>query len=290
MKHKLSIITVNLNNVAGLRKTINSIINQTFKDFEYIIVDGGSDDGSVKLIKEYSDKIHHWVSEPDAGIYHAMNKGIEQANGEYCLFINSGDIFIKTTILNEMLSFANGEDILYGNGFFEARNNEMDKLECPDKLTLGFFILYCLLHPSTLIKRSLFDKYGLYNESNKIVSDWEFFIKTTILNNVKTKFIPLEVSISEDNGISRNTKFTKILEEERSKILNNFFPEYVIDLMIDYKNINSRNISLMCENNKLNSEIKIYKKYKIFRAVLKMVRLIFPKFILHNELIRLIYL
>jgi glycosyltransferase involved in cell wall biosynthesis len=212
---RLSIITINLNNKPGLVQTIQSVIIQTFTDFEFIIIDGGSTDGSVEVIKTHHRKVTYWISEKDKGIYNAMNKGILKANGEYCLFINSGDFFIKPTILSEMVSYIDGEDILYGNGFFQAKNNKMDKLECPAKITLSFFTLYCLFHPATLIKKSLFDKYGLYNESNKIVSDGEFFLKTIILNNVKTKLIPLEIAIAEDNGVSRNIEYKEILEDER---------------------------------------------------------------------------
>jgi glycosyltransferase involved in cell wall biosynthesis len=271
---KLSIITINLNNKAGLEKTIQSVISQTYTDFEYILIDGGSTDGSVEVIKRNENKIAYWVSEKDKGIYNAMNKGILKATGEYCLFINSGDFFIKSTILEEMSGYINGEDILYGNGFFEAKNNTLDKLECPVKLTLGFFTLYCLLHPCTLIKKSLFDKYGLYNESNKIVSDGEFFIKTTILNNVKTKLIPLEIAIAEENGISRNIEYKAILDDERKKLFSNFFPGYVLDLMDDYKDLKLENMNLSYENNKLFSEINGYKNNIIFRAILKIMRLL----------------
>lgn len=270
---KLSIITINLNNKAGLERTIQSVINQTYKDFEYILIDGGSTDGSGDIIKRYEEKINYWVSEKDNGIYNAMNKGILRASGEYCLFINSGDFFIQSNLLYEMLSYINGEDILYGNGFFEAKNNTLDKLECPLKLTLGFFTMYCLLHPCTLIKKNLFDKYGFYNESNKIVSDWEFFIKATILNNVKTTLIPLEIAIAEDNGISRNIEYKTILEDEKKKVLDNMFPVYVIELMSDYKDLKFENIKLTNENNKLLSEISTYKKNRLFRAMQKMIRL-----------------
>jgi glycosyltransferase involved in cell wall biosynthesis len=88
---KLSVITINYNNAIGLRKTIESVVNQTFRDYEYIIIDGGSTDGSVDVIKEYADKIDYWVSEPDKGIYNAMNKGVAAAHGEYTNFLNSGD-------------------------------------------------------------------------------------------------------------------------------------------------------------------------------------------------------
>ena len=92
-KYKLSIITVNYNNVKGLVDTIESIVNQTNNDFEYIIIDGGSMDGSVDVIKRYIDKIDYWVSVKDHGIYHAMNKGFKVASWDYCIFMNSGDTF-----------------------------------------------------------------------------------------------------------------------------------------------------------------------------------------------------
>ena len=88
---RLSIITINYNNREGLRKTIESVVNQTYRNFEYIIIDGGSTDGSVEVVKEYADRISYWVSEPDNGIYNAMNKGVLAANGKYIQFLNSGD-------------------------------------------------------------------------------------------------------------------------------------------------------------------------------------------------------
>jgi glycosyltransferase involved in cell wall biosynthesis len=273
-KIKLSIITINLNNRTGLERTIQSVISQTYSGFEYILIDGGSDDGSVDIIKQNEKNITYWVSEKDNGIYNAMNKGILKSNGEYCLFINSGDFFIKPTVLEEMLSHVIDEDILYGNGFFEAKNNTLDKLDCPVKLTLGFFTIYCLLHPCTLIKRSLFKKYGLYNESNKIVSDLEFFVKTTIINNIKTKLIPLEVAVAEDNGISRNIRYKTILEDERKKVFDNFFPAYVIDLMSDYKDLKLENIKLSYENTELISEINSYKKNILFRVFRKIMKIL----------------
>ncbi len=88
---KLSIITINKNNAYGLRKTIQSVINQTYSNIEYIIIDGASTDGSIDVIKKFEDKIDWWASEPDTGIYNAMNKGIKIATGDYCQFLNSGD-------------------------------------------------------------------------------------------------------------------------------------------------------------------------------------------------------
>ena len=122
MKPNLSIITINRNNAAGLRKTIESVVSQTYTDFDYIIIDGASTDESVDVIKEYADRITYWVSEPDTGIYNAMNKGILKANGEYCLFLNSGDWLYDNDVLNDVFSISPTEDIVYGNDVFIGAN------------------------------------------------------------------------------------------------------------------------------------------------------------------------
>ena len=114
---KLSVITINFNNRDGLRKTIESVVNQTFKDFEYIIIDGGSTDGSVDVIKEYADRIDYWVSEPDKGIYNAMNKGIDVAKGEYCIFMNSGDCFYVNDVYENVFRELDGVDIIIGDSY-----------------------------------------------------------------------------------------------------------------------------------------------------------------------------
>jgi len=115
---KLSIITVNLNNKSGLQKTIDSVISQTYKDFEWIIIDGGSTDGSKELIEQYSQYITYWISEPDKGIYNAMNKGIVQAKGEYLQFLNSGDALYDKYVLDKILKATNiTSDIITGSIF-----------------------------------------------------------------------------------------------------------------------------------------------------------------------------
>ena len=108
---KLSIITVNLNNRDGLQKTIDSVVSQTFKDYEWIVIDGGSTDGSKELIEQYADHFTDWVSEPDKGIYNAMNKGIGMASGEYIQFLNSGDSLVSGHVVDQM------SEALVNNGF-----------------------------------------------------------------------------------------------------------------------------------------------------------------------------
>lgn len=112
---KLSIITINYDNKEGLLKTILSVVNQINHDYEYIIIDGGSNDGSVDIIKDYADKIDYWVSSKDKGIYNAMNKGIDVAKGEYCIFMNSGDTFYDSNTLKLCIPCLDGTDVLAGD-------------------------------------------------------------------------------------------------------------------------------------------------------------------------------
>lgn len=118
---KLSIITVNLNNKDGLQKTIDSVISQTFKDFEWIVIDGGSTDGSKELIEKYQESISYWVSEPDSGIYNAMNKGI-RIGGGYIIFLNSGDYLFNSRSLEDSLKFCKGYDIITGLVFRDSNS------------------------------------------------------------------------------------------------------------------------------------------------------------------------
>lgn len=172
---KLSIITINYNNKHGLQKTINSVISQIYKEFEWIIIDGGSTDGSKELIEQYTDYITYWVCEPDKGIYNAMNKGIEVAKGEYLLFLNSGDYLVSVYTLEHVLCKSFQADIVYGNLLYDKKKVERAPGFHNDYIACIDLIKGTLFHPSTFIKRELFEKYGYYDETLKIVADWKFF-------------------------------------------------------------------------------------------------------------------
>jgi glycosyltransferase involved in cell wall biosynthesis len=235
----LSIITINFNNFAGLSKTIESVLNQTFTYYEYIIIDGASTDGSTELLKKHSEKLKYWVSEPDNGIYNAMNKGIKIASGEYLLFLNSGDYLSGRDTLEKISGYINDEDIIYGNGILETKDGKFLLLEIPESPGLEYFSSNSLHHPSTLIKKRLFEQYGLYNEANRIVSDWEFFIKTILLNNVLIKKIPISISVNEENGISRLKENEILLKEEINSVLKKYFPLSVLSLLEEYCRMNA---------------------------------------------------
>jgi len=226
---KLSVITINFNDAAGLEKTIKSVVSQSFTDLEYIVIDGGSTDGSVDVIKKYADKINYWVSEKDKGIYNAQNKGIEKASGEYCLFLNSGDYLVDKEVLAGVFKYDYSEDIIYGNMMIDWGNGNIRLGTMPD--TISFFQMYTdtLWHPVSFIKKELFEKYGCYDESYRMVADYEFFFRTIIIKNVSTHHIPLPISVYNTKGFSTVPENKAIEAEERRRVLNAYLPEAVVE-------------------------------------------------------------
>ena len=213
---KLSIITINYNNCDGLRKTIESVIAQTTRDFEYIVIDGGSTDGSVDVIKEYADYIDYWVSEPDKGIYNAMNKGVAVAHGDYCQFLNSGDWLYDNTVTETFLNLAKHTDIILGKTAHIKRNNIQVRRSVTD--SISFFDLYkgAINHQSSYIKTILCREYP-YDENYRICSDWKFFIDTLIRHNCTFSTIDNIVAYFDMEGISSTNPQLNV--QERATVI-----------------------------------------------------------------------
>jgi glycosyltransferase involved in cell wall biosynthesis len=227
---KLSIITINLNNSVGLQHTIESVVNQIFTDFEYLVVDGKSTDGSVDAIRVYQEKIAYWISEPDTGIYNAMNKAIKLAQGKYCLFLNSGDCLYNENVLKDCFDTEFSEDFAYGYQLIKKDGEFVEDL-CLDVPYISFSTLKKahIPHQCTFIKRELFDKLGLYNEGNKIISDWEFLMRGLFVYGCSIKRIPVKMTIYDTSGISTAEEFKKYQLEERRKFLIEQFPLFMTD-------------------------------------------------------------
>jgi glycosyltransferase involved in cell wall biosynthesis len=226
MNKKLSIITINYNNLAGLKRTIESVVNQTWQEFEYIVIDGGSTDGSAEYIQSHSEKLDYWVSEPDKGIYNAMNKGIAKASGEYLLFLNSGDHLYSATVLAENHSAIKEKDLIYFNIVYVDEKGSY-AIAYPEALNFSFFYLDTLCHQSTLIKRTLFEKVGLYDENLKLVSDWKFFIVSLFKFDCTYSKVNATLSIYYLDGISADVDNKQLLNTEREQVLNTDFKGYV---------------------------------------------------------------
>ena len=206
---KISIITINLNNKEGLETTIKSVINQTFfNEIEYIIIDGGSTDGSKELLEFYQQYLSYWCSEKDNGIYNAMNKGVTFAHGEYCLFLNSGDFLHSNDVIEKVFNQLD-TDIVYGSCQVHNSNNFF-------LIKDDYLLNKGLPHPSCFIKTNLL-RNRKYNEEYKIISDWIFFYEEIVLNKTKYKQIDLIVSDFFLGGISSNYN---LVNEEKKKYLS----------------------------------------------------------------------
>ena len=234
---KLSIITINYNNLSGLRKTVESVFAQTCRDFEYIIIDGASTDGS----KEYLDSIKvnnvadkantdnklqitnyklQIISEPDTGIYNAMNKGIRVSHGDYLLMLNSGDYLVDSNVIARIIPELDGTDIIQGNTIctrngktFVNRGYGKSDINYID-VQKGYF-----LHQASFCKRTLFEQYGYFDESYKIAGDTVFYIRCLGKGNATFKYVNQTIAYYEGGGVSdgKNAYWIKqrALEQKR---------------------------------------------------------------------------
>lgn len=229
---KYSIITVNFNNKDGLQKTIESVIHQTFQDFEFIVIDGGSTDGSTDILKKYDTQINYWISEPDGGIYQGMNKGIIKATGEYLNFMNSGDCFYNEEVLQHVFDRRLVCDIIVGKDYhFNPQKQQGFSTILPPRISMLTFYIQTLPHQSSFFKRELFDN-TLYDESLKIVADIKFYIQKICVEGCSIERINEIICKREPDGISKSYNEQRIAEHQA--IIAEFLPIGAIE---DYKTL-----------------------------------------------------
>ncbi|MES2568233.1 MAG: glycosyltransferase family 2 protein [Bacteroidota bacterium] len=221
MKPLFSIITINYNNRLGLDKTVTNCINQSSKNYELLIIDGGSIDGSLDIIEQYKDQISYSTSEKDKGIYDAQNKGIVVAKGSYLIFMNSGDCFSDHRVLEDMTSFIEKDSshgIYYGNTNLIDDEVTTRPLIAPSVLDNDFFYLATLNHQSCFIDQSLFKKYGLYNLNYKICADYDFFLKVYLKEKNTFRYVNRTICDYENYGISASKMLFDLVVSERKQI------------------------------------------------------------------------
>ena len=256
---KYSIITVNYNNKDGLLKTIESVIHQTFRDFEFIVIDGGSTDGSADVLKKYDAQIDYWVSEPDKGVYYAMNKGIRKAHGDYLNFMNSGDCFYDAKVLEHLSAKGLSADIIVGRDYhFNETTQQGFATLLPTRISMLTFIHHTLPHQSTFFKRELFEN-SPYDESLKLVSDVKFYIQKICVEQCSVQLINDIICRREPDGISMAQNELRI--KEHKQIIAEMLPPgaiqdyetlYLLDKSTMYKlmnlleNTNSRKWLIYC--------------------------------------------
>jgi glycosyltransferase involved in cell wall biosynthesis len=227
----LTIVTVNLNNAKGLLMTLKGVLVQSFDDYEHIIIDGGSTDKSVDIIKKYAGKnkkLSFWSSEPDKGIYEGMNKGILHAKGSYLLFLNSGD-YLNGDILKSVPF--DGTGYICGNSIYRKKNHKRI-LKAPENIDMAYLFDGSLPHQSCFIKKELFSE-DLYDTHYRIISDWIHSVDSIIIKGYTYKTIPLIISVCDGYGISSNKS---ALNDEKTKWFQREMYGHVEKLIVDLAN------------------------------------------------------
>lgn len=226
----LSIITINLNNKEGLIRTVESVRSQIFKDYEHIVIDGKSTDGSVSYLNENRELFSYLVSEQDEGIYNAQNKGWRRAAGKYCLFLNSGDVLLKPESLKTAFAHEFDEDLVYGNLMIDYGGEVVEGIQ-PDILTLEHLYFATLWHPATFIKRSLLEYAGGFSEEYRIVSDYEFFLRSLVEFRASSKHIPVSFALFDTTGIGSSKEYEDLHLLERKSVQEKVLAPVIIDLL-----------------------------------------------------------
>ena len=227
-KPKITIIMAVYNRVDKIEQCISSVINQIYDNLEYIIIDGGSTDGTVDIIKIYDDKIAYWCSEPDKGIYDAWNKGLAHATGDYINFIGSDDaMYGYSAMTNIVVHLNENVDVLAGNIVLVYEQNGFEILMNNNQVkSKTYYRGGCILTQGTLIKRTLFNKYK-FDTSYKVASDYKFFLQYYYDESVRIKFIDDVIQYFSDGGVS-STEFDFVKQED-----NKIYKELGLDELVD---------------------------------------------------------
>lgn len=219
---KISIITVVYNAKSFLEETIESVLSQNFNNFEYIIIDGGSIDGTLDIIKKYQDRITLWVSEPDKGIYDAMNKGIKHAKGEYVYFLGGDDLLFDNQVLKNVNSYLmDKRKVYYGNVLFKKRNVIYD-----GEFNLVKIVTRNISHQSIFYPKEIFEKYS-FDTKYKIFADYELNLKLYGNSSYSFVYIPITIALFNDEGASGSNTLDLNFENDRFEIIKNNFPYWI---------------------------------------------------------------
>ena len=233
IKPKLTVITINYNNSAGLDQTLRSVRQQSNRNFEYLIVDGGSTDDSLSIIQKNLDIISRWSSEKDNGEYDGMNKGIRQARGKYLMFLNSGDTFFDENSVNNLLSIDFTEDFVFGDVCIDY-GYTMKIKKYPD--TLGYWFLYSemICHQVQVIRAQLFHKLGGYNTKIKIVADYDFMIHALVGKKVSYRHVSHTLAIYRWGGKSTQPEAAEIIRQGKESIRKNYFSKQMYSVLQEF--------------------------------------------------------
>lgn len=220
---KVSVITVTYNDLPGLRRTVKSVLQQDYDNWEYIVVDGASDDGTRSYLEKESRGGIKWTSEPDGGIYEAMNKGTRMALGDYCIFMNAGDCFVNAHVLSCILPYLDGSELVIGNQvYMDKRGRISGYIASKGSFTFENLFKSAIPHQACFIRRDVLLAHP-YDESFRLVSDWKFFLELRLTPTVKYREADVDVCFFREGGATAQNR--ELSTKERRSVLARY-PEY----------------------------------------------------------------
>ncbi len=220
---KVSVITISYNSALTIEDTIRSVLEQDYEHLEYIIIDGASTDGTLNIIDKYKSQVSRIISEPDKGIYNAMNKGLKLATGDVISILNSDDTFAHPCAVSKMVSklIETNADTCYGDLVYVQRDNPEKRLRY---WRAGEYAPNCFLngwmppHPTFFAKAELYKKYGGFNESLKISADYELMLRMLYRNGASTTYLPEVVVKMKAGGMSNSSLRNRIAANREDRL------------------------------------------------------------------------
>jgi len=235
----LSIITICFNDRTGLERTFASVFAQTTRAFDYIVVDGGSTDGSLELIKKNEERIDRWTCETDEGIYDAQNKGWRAASTEYVLFLNAGDSLAGPEVLERALAELEPRtDIAYSDLQLSDTRGIYRTKQYPSQIGSAWLMKESVAHPTQIIRRKLFEEYGGLDQSYSIAADYAFFAQVFWTSDPVLQKLTTVISTFDTTGVSSDAKRTEQLRLERNDIQHRYAPRFWYVLYHAYATFN----------------------------------------------------
>ena len=222
---KISIITICKDVEAEIERTLKSVVTQSYGNIEYIVVDGASSDNTCEVIRQYEDKISYFLSEPDTGIYNAMNKGVAKATGDFVFFINAGDTLLNSDVIKlaiDKINSFNGRDIDVFHGKIICYFDDTGDGYLWKSGPYNRFAAYrgCLPHQATFYLRKAFQKNGLFDESYRIAGDYEWLVRGLIKKHLKFQYIEILTAFFYKGGISNNPEYQTDHKKEIHKLIS----------------------------------------------------------------------
>ena len=223
---KMSIITAVLNGREYIERALDSVYGQSYPAVEHVVIDGGSVDGTVDILKKHHDRLGFFVSEPDTGIYNAMNKGIRAATGDILFFLNADDQLCDPYVIDEVVLFFDQNpslDIVYGNIVWDL-GEQMFQEKQPSVITRELLARRTVFHQTVFAKKKVFESIGGFSEHYKVVGDYEWFLRVFLKHRFTYAYYDRDMAIVSTNGISNFTKW----ENERLSAMKRYFNYYEI--------------------------------------------------------------